>query len=255
MNSIIITKKVLTTAQFLSLKRAGVKGTIIDIGKGASRPTIFRDETFPNMIKRAQFAGLQAGGIWRATARTIEDAETEAKMCLRACRGTKPVLPIFYDVSDISSTRAKRLTQIIDTFCGMLADHHIKVGVRLNYMAAFKTRELQWDVISIDPKICKANGHRVVGVEEKLYEIKGLGTFRRVEITKEYDKMKWQTESDLPLRAEPDIKAEPKEIVPKGTIISGHMLASGWLHCQHNGEEGYLQLQDGEKRLINRIIQ
>lgn len=96
------------------VKASGVKFVIIRAGYGVQI-----DPRFEQNYTGATAAGLHVGAYWYSYALSTDQAQKEAAACIRALRGKRFSMPIYYDIEERNQLvkSAAFVSGLITTFC------------------------------------------------------------------------------------------------------------------------------------------
>ena len=117
---------------FNKMKNDGIKAVIIRAGYG--RETSQKDSMFESHYKNAKNANLKIGVYWYSYADSVNDAEKEAKACLKCINNKSLDMPIYYDLEDNSQIKLgkAKLTEIAERFCETIKKSNYRAGVYAN---------------------------------------------------------------------------------------------------------------------------
>lgn len=120
------------TVDYKSVKSAGVTGVIIQCGYGMESSQ--KDPYFEDNYKKAKAQGLKVGAYLYSYAKSVSEANREAKVCLGWCKGKKFELPIYIDMEEEGLTYLGKstLTKIATEFCKIVEKAGYKAGVYAN---------------------------------------------------------------------------------------------------------------------------
>ena len=109
---------------------------MIRAGYGKEKSQV--DKCFHTNIKNAQANGVPVGVYWYSYARTVEEAKTEARVCLDTIKGYKLEYPVVFDIEDSSQiTLSKQvLTDICKAFCSEIekAGYYAMIYANCNWL-------------------------------------------------------------------------------------------------------------------------
>lgn len=102
---------------FNKLKADGIQFVMIRAGYG--KYSSQKDPCFETNYKKAKAAGLMVGAYWYSYAKSVSDAEQEAKVFLQTIAGKKFEYPIAFDIEDSSqlSLSNSTISAIVEKFC------------------------------------------------------------------------------------------------------------------------------------------
>lgn len=105
-------------------------------GKLASQ----KDKQFDNNYNGCKQNKIPVGAYWYNYAKTVTDAQAEARACIEVLKGKNFDYPIWYDIEENSvfTTGKANVSKIAETFCEMLKAAGYKVGIYSSYYT-FKT--------------------------------------------------------------------------------------------------------------------
>lgn len=115
-----------------------IEGVIIRAGYGKSASQ--KDEMFEDNYWDALEQRLHLGAYWYSYARTVGDAELEAKAFIECIHGKRFDLPVFFDIEDKSQKDLGKdlCTKITERFMDVLEAHRYFAGV-YSYDSFFKS--------------------------------------------------------------------------------------------------------------------
>lgn len=90
------------------------------------------DKYFTRNVKECKRVGMPYGIYIYSYAKSVKDAESEAKHVLRLLKGCKPEYPIYYDLEDANTTgkcSKKQILQIAKRFVEILESKGYWVGI------------------------------------------------------------------------------------------------------------------------------
>lgn len=115
---------------FKAVKESGIDFVIVKAGV-SSKNAASTVETWEKNYRNAKKCGLSVGAYWYTYANSIDEARTEAEDFAAALRGKEPDLPVYLDLeeSDIFTHGKSYVTNLVNTFCGVLENEGLNVGV------------------------------------------------------------------------------------------------------------------------------
>lgn len=96
---------------------------ILRIGYGVSGTSDQKDSRFEEYYKAAKAAGLKIGGYYYSYAKSVAQAKTEAKNCLKYLGGKQLNYPIYYDCEDpktVGKQSTATIAKMCDAFCEVI---------------------------------------------------------------------------------------------------------------------------------------
>ena len=120
------------------IKASGVDFAIIRAGYG--RELSQKDPKFEQNYSGCKAAGMPCGVYWYSYARTPEEAEKEAAVCLEIIRARQLEYPVFFDVEESAVLRLGRaqVSKIVRAFLSKVEAAGWFVGL---YMSAYHLRD------------------------------------------------------------------------------------------------------------------
>lgn len=114
---------------FRKVKSAGYGGVIIRAGFGRLDSQV--DKKFEVNYANAKRANLRVGAYWYSYATNTNEAQQEAKACLKVIKGKQFDFPIYFDIEDKCQLELKKYacTEIIKTFCNEMERNKYWVGI------------------------------------------------------------------------------------------------------------------------------
>lgn len=115
---------------FKAVKKSGIDFVIIKAGV-SSQNAAGTVESWEKNYQSAKKCGLLVGAYWYTYADSIDEARTEAEDFAAALKGKTPDLPVYLDLeeSDIFANGSSYVTNLVNTFCGVLEDEGLNAGV------------------------------------------------------------------------------------------------------------------------------
>lgn len=115
-----------------AVKASGIDSVIIRAGYG--REVDQKDSQFENHYAGARAAGMNIGVYWYSYADSVQDAITEAEVCLECIKGKSFNLPIYFDMEENWQTALGRatLTTMAEAFCQTIEEAGYRAGVYSN---------------------------------------------------------------------------------------------------------------------------
>lgn len=115
---------------FKAVKESGIDFVIIKAGV-SSQNASGTVESWEKNYQSAKKCGLLVGAYWYTYADSIEEAKTEAEDFAAALKGKTPDLPVYLDLeeSGIFANGSSYVTNLVNTFCGVLEDEGLNAGV------------------------------------------------------------------------------------------------------------------------------
>lgn len=109
------------------------------IRSGYGRELDQEDRYFARNYDECIKNGIPVGSYWYNYAVTPEDAENEARTCLKILNGRKFDYPIWYDIEESGTINKGKncVSQIADRFCSILAEAGYKVGIYSTYYCTY----------------------------------------------------------------------------------------------------------------------
>ena len=109
------------------------EGVEFVILRGAYSKT--KDKCFDDFYNQCKEKGLPVGAYHYSMAKTVKEAEDEAKLMLSILKGKQLEYPIYLDVEDKTQAKLGKelLTSIIQTYCNALQDAGYYVGIYSTY--------------------------------------------------------------------------------------------------------------------------
>lgn len=96
-----------------------------------------KDSKFDVNYSGCKNNGVQVGIYWYNYAKTVEEAQMEARACLSAIGGRKFDMPVWYDIEENSvfATGKNNVSAIAEAFLTIIAEAGYKVGIYSSYSA------------------------------------------------------------------------------------------------------------------------
>ena len=115
---------------FDKAKEEGVEFVIL---RGAYSTS--EDKCFDDFYKQCKEKGLPVGAYHYSMAKTVKEAENEAKLMISILKGKQLEYPVYLDVEDKSQAKPGKdlLTRIIKTYCDALEQAGYYVGIYSTY--------------------------------------------------------------------------------------------------------------------------
>ena len=104
-----------------------VKFVILRAGYGKDTT----DKVFETYYKKCKHYNIPVGAYWFGYAKTVSEAETEAKAFMRRLNGKQFEYPVYYDIEDDSmiNTGKTNVSNMLDKFCSILEKNKYYCGV------------------------------------------------------------------------------------------------------------------------------
>ena len=111
------------------VKQAGIDYVILRAGYGKSTSQI--DKQFEANYKNAKANGIKVGAYWYSYARTVQEAEEEARTFLALIRGKQFEYPVYFDIEEAfhSTLNSGLFTDICKRFCDTLEANGYFAGI------------------------------------------------------------------------------------------------------------------------------
>lgn len=115
---------------FKAVKESGIDFVIVKAGVSSQNAAATVD-TWEKNYRNAKKCGLSVGAYWYTYANSISEAQTEAEHFAAALKDKEPDLPVYLDLeeSDIFTHGKSYVTNLVNTFCGVLENEGLNAGV------------------------------------------------------------------------------------------------------------------------------
>ena len=88
-----------------------------------------KDSKFEENYKNAKNAGVKVGAYWYSYAKSVSDAQNEAKYFMGHLKGKQFEWPVYYDIEENSQFNAGIQDDIAKAFCDILEANHYFCGI------------------------------------------------------------------------------------------------------------------------------
>lgn len=121
-----------TNVDFKKVKASGIDYVIIRAGYGMYANQ--KDPQFETHYKNAKAAGLKVGTYWYSYANSVEEAKTEARICLQVIKGKQFEYPIYFDLEERSQfNKGKNFcSNLVKTFCNEIENAGYFAGLYIS---------------------------------------------------------------------------------------------------------------------------